>query len=174
MEFLLQRLGLVGRSAVYVFLERRYPAKKVPFLRAGPGTDVLHLLFTEVFTNAVVLASLAVPWFPLQALKWNGGLLGLWAGLHANVRWRFGAIGRVLGTPDFHHWHHAWVESGRGHNFGTFTTLWDRLFGTFHLPDERPVFYGTTDPVPRGYLAQLTTPLPTSSRPSPTRSASPE
>jgi hypothetical protein len=81
MEFLLQRLGLVGRSAVYLFLERRYPARKVPFLRAGPGTDVLHLLFTEVFTNAVV---------------------------------------------------------------------------------------------PRGYLAQLTSPLPTSSRPSPTRSASPE
>jgi hypothetical protein len=53
----------------------------VPFLRAGPGTDVLHLLFTGVFTNAVV---------------------------------------------------------------------------------------------PRGYLAQLTSPLPTSSRPSPTRSASPE
>lgn len=136
MEFLLQRLGLVGLSAVYVFLERRYPARKVPFLRAGLGTDVLHLLFTE--------------------------------------GWRFGAIRRVLGTPDFHHWHHAWVESGHGHNFGTFTTLWDRLFGTFHLPDERPVFYGTTDPVPRGYLAQLTSPLPTSSRPSPTRSASPE
>lgn len=98
--------------------------------------------------------------FTPEVLGGLGGLLGLWVGLtHTNTRWRFAKIRRVLGTPDMHHWHHAHVEHGHGHNFGVFFTVWDRLFGTFHLPEERPQLYGTLDPVPTTYVAQLVEPV---------------
>ena len=250
MEILFQRLGLLGLSAVYVFLERRFPARPRPFFRPGLGTDALHLLLTDFLTNACVFAMIAVLWFPLQALKWTasaqfisaqpawwnavvalvlvdfigywmhraqhqlpglwrfhkvhhsshqldwfagarrhpideavgkvalfvplvwlgfgaevlgglGGLLGLWVGLtHTNTRWKFLKVRRWLGTPDMHHWHHAHVERGHGHNFAVFFTVWDRVLGTFHLPDERPLVYGTSAFVPTGYVAQLIEPLP--------------
>ena len=70
---------------------------------------------------------------------------------HANLRWRFGALGeRLLVSPSFHRRHHA-IEAGNegrsyGCNFAVLFPVWDILGGT---ADFRPGF------VPTGIRDQL-------------------
>ncbi len=79
--------------------------------------------------------------------------------LHANVRSRFGLLAEIVGTPRFHHWHHAVHPVDR--NFAIHLPVIDRLFGTHHLPrDEWPGDYGIAGhPVPEPYPRQLTYPF---------------
>ena len=80
--------------------------------------------------------------------------------IHANVRWRFGAARWCISTPEFHHWHHASDGEGIDKNFAAFLPLWDKLFGTAHLPAHWPRRYGLAGaPLPEGYLAQLLHPF---------------
>jgi Delta7-sterol 5-desaturase len=46
-------------------------------------------------------------------------------------RFRSNAFLKHLGTSTFHHQHHRDIQ----YNFGFYTTLWDRLFGTLQRPD---------------------------------------
>ena len=79
--------------------------------------------------------------------------------IHANLRWRFPRLRWIIATPEFHHWHHASDDEGIDKNFAAFLPLWDRLFGTAHLPAHWPRHYGTHGkPLPQGYLAQLAHP----------------
>lgn len=70
--------------------------------------------------------------------------------LHANLRWTYGPLGRILNSPAAHRWHHH-PEVGRNHNFGVgILTLFDVLFGTFHLPPgECPTVAGIDEPMPK-------------------------
>ena len=78
--------------------------------------------------------------------------------VHANVRFRFGALERILGTPKFHHWHHATAPVDK--NFAIHLPVIDRVFGTYWLPAEFPARYGIADnPVPPRYAAQLIWPF---------------
>ena len=82
--------------------------------------------------------------------------------IHANVRMNFGALRWVIGTPQFHHWHHAREPQAYNSNYaGEFPAL-DALFGTLHLPANRwPAQYGVDDTEPAGYLRQLAWPFRT-------------
>jgi len=55
--------------------------------------------------------------------------------IHANVRWELHLLRRVIATPAFHHWHHANEPEAIDKNFAVHTPVWDRLFGTYYLPD---------------------------------------
>jgi sterol desaturase/sphingolipid hydroxylase (fatty acid hydroxylase superfamily) len=83
--------------------------------------------------------------------------------IHANVRFRGGWVERVLVMPRFHHWHHSAAPEAIDKNFAVHMPWIDRLFGTYHMPENRwPEDYGIAgDPVPEGYLAQLTDPFKT-------------
>ena len=64
---------------------------------------------------------------------------------HANLRWRFGAVGeRLLVSPSFHRLHHGigYGHEGRRHgcNFAVLLPIWDMVFGT---ADFRPGFVAT-------------------------------
>jgi sterol desaturase/sphingolipid hydroxylase (fatty acid hydroxylase superfamily) len=89
------------------------------------------------------------------------GVLYFWHSvlLHANLRLGFGALNAVVASPRFHHWHHANERSARDKNFAGQLSLFDRLFGTFHLPDTAPTRYGVDDPVPGTYVRNLLYPL---------------
>jgi sterol desaturase/sphingolipid hydroxylase (fatty acid hydroxylase superfamily) len=80
--------------------------------------------------------------------------------IHANVRLTFGPLKWVVGTPEFHHWHHANQPEAYNTNFaGEFPWI-DLLFGTLRMPQhERPDRYGIDDDVPAGYLRQLAWPF---------------
>jgi len=79
--------------------------------------------------------------------------------LHANVYFRFGPLDHVIGTPRFHHWHHAVHPVDR--NFAIHLPVIDRLFGTHYLPPGQwPGDYGIAGhPVPEPYPRQLVYPF---------------
>jgi sterol desaturase/sphingolipid hydroxylase (fatty acid hydroxylase superfamily) len=80
--------------------------------------------------------------------------------LHANVRWRWRPLHRVVITPEFHHWHHADEADAHHTNYSTFLPVWDLLFGTYFMPaDRRPQVYGAGESVPDSLTAQLWQPL---------------
>ncbi len=82
--------------------------------------------------------------------------------IHANVRFRFGALRWVVATPQFHHWHHGAEPEAIDRNFAVHLPVLDWLFGTFYLPGDRwPGAYGLAagDPVPRGFVRQFVRPF---------------
>ena len=66
--------------------------------------------------------------------------------VHANLNWTLGPFKYVLSTPVFHRWHHTSLEEGGNTNFAGTFPLWDILFGTFRMPENRlPEAYGVDD-----------------------------
>jgi sterol desaturase/sphingolipid hydroxylase (fatty acid hydroxylase superfamily) len=54
---------------------------------------------------------------------------------HANLRWTFGPVGRVIVSPAYHRLHHA--PDTQGVNLGVVLTIWDILVGRARLPSRR-------------------------------------
>ena len=81
--------------------------------------------------------------------------------IHANVRWAFRPLRRVVATPAFHHWHHSAERDAVNRNFAVHTPVWDLLFGTYYLPDRWPAAYGLNDrrDVPARWVTQLVYPF---------------
>jgi len=80
--------------------------------------------------------------------------------LHANVRFRWRLLHRLIITPEFHHWHHSNHEEARWSNYSTFLPLWDMIFRTYHMPkDARPQTYGIDTPMPKGVMEQWLLPF---------------
>lgn len=80
--------------------------------------------------------------------------------LHANVRFDFGPLKHLIGSPRFHHWHHADQREAYDQNFAAQLSVLDHLFGTFRLPRSgHPERYGVSDPVPDDYAGQLLYPF---------------
>ena len=77
--------------------------------------------------------------------------------VHANIGWSFKWVEKFMVTPKFHHWHHGKEKEAIDINFSIHFPLYDRLFGTYHMPQDRwPKEYGINDdPVPKGYLKQF-------------------
>jgi sterol desaturase/sphingolipid hydroxylase (fatty acid hydroxylase superfamily) len=120
----------------------------------------LHLV-DVVATRGVVFVPLFVLGFSHAALAaylvWVA-LHATW--IHANLRFTYGPLERVLATPRFHHWHHAAAPEARDRNFAVHLPVIDRIFGTYHLPEGRwPERYGIDEPMPPGWLGQLAAPF---------------
>jgi lathosterol oxidase len=81
--------------------------------------------------------------------------------IHANVRWQFRAIERVIVTPAFHHWHHGAEAEAVDKNFAVHTPIFDILFGTYYLPNRWPSSYGLVHrrDVPARWVSQLLYPF---------------
>ncbi len=80
--------------------------------------------------------------------------------IHSNIRFTFGPLRWLVGTPQYHHWHHAAEPLAYNANYaGEFPAV-DLLFGTYYLPVGRwPDHYGVSDTQPEGYLRQLAWPF---------------
>src|SRR5580704_2380567 len=81
--------------------------------------------------------------------------------VHANLNWTLGPLKYVVATPVFHRWHHTRPDEGGNANFGSLFSLWDVLFGTFHMPArELPAHYGVDEPgYPQRFVGQLVQPF---------------
>jgi sterol desaturase/sphingolipid hydroxylase (fatty acid hydroxylase superfamily) len=95
------------------------------------------------------------------ALQIYVGLVYIYSSLlHANVKGDFDRLGHVVATPRFHHWHHGLEAEAIDKNFAIHFPLFDRLFGTFHMPPGRwPENYGVPEQVPAGYWQQFLYPF---------------
>lgn len=119
----------------------------------------LHPL-DAVATRALVLVPVFLLGFAQPALYAYLVLVSFHAVfIHANVRFRFGWLDRIVATPRGHHWHHAVSPADK--NFAVHLPVLDALFGTLHLPgDAWPEAYGISGhPLPEGWWAQLAHPL---------------
>jgi sterol desaturase/sphingolipid hydroxylase (fatty acid hydroxylase superfamily) len=105
-------------------------------------------MFTLGFTTTAIQAYLVVVYFYS-------------AFIHANIGWNLSSVEKLLVTPRFHHWHHGVEREAIDVNFSIHFPIFDRLFGTHHMPENRwPEGYGIGGhPVPRGYLAQMLYPF---------------
>lgn len=104
-------------------------------------------VFTLGFSAPVIAASMVI--YQWQSLF-----------IHSNTRFRFGLLEHCIASPRFHHWHHADHAEAIDRNFAGQVPLLDRLFGTLHMPEGKmPGVYGTAEPVPSSYPAQLYYPL---------------
>ena len=80
--------------------------------------------------------------------------------VHANIGIPFGPLKYILCTPQYHHWHHSSEKPAIDTNYAVHTPLYDKLFGTYHMPDKHwPAEYGTTKRLPRTFLRQLIYPF---------------
>lgn len=81
--------------------------------------------------------------------------------IHANIGWNLKPVEPLLATPRFHHWHHGEEREAIDVNFAIHFPLFDRLFGTHHMPEGRwPQGYGIEGhPVPIGYWKQFLYPF---------------
>ena len=59
------------------------------------------------------------------------------------VRFRFGALEKIVATPRYHAFHHAAEAEAVDKNFAFHLPIIDRIFGTQYLPDRAwPARYG--------------------------------
>jgi sterol desaturase/sphingolipid hydroxylase (fatty acid hydroxylase superfamily) len=86
------------------------------------------------------------------------GAVGIISHLNADVRlWM---LNHLLIGPETHRFHHSATHQG---NYGTVTSIWDQLFGTFVFEPQPPTQLGLTDPAdypdPEHFLRVLAWPL---------------
>lgn len=80
---------------------------------------------------------------------------------HSNIDMKFGILNYVLSTNELHRWHHSKEISESNSNYGSDTSIWDLLFGTFYLPksskvDQIGVFNKN---YPENFFGQMEAPL---------------
>lgn len=80
--------------------------------------------------------------------------------IHCNLGISFGPLKYILVTPQYHHWHHSSETPAIDTNYSAHTPLFDRLFGTYHMPKKHwPAHYGTTKRLPRTFWGQFLYPF---------------
>lgn len=92
---------------------------------------ILHPVETMSFGGMWLLLLLLLPfnWYAILIYLTVNLVFGMMGHLGMEplpVRWRGSWVMRGLGSSTFHHDHHRDVD----HNFGFYTTIWDRMFGT--------------------------------------------
>ena len=69
-------------------------------------------------------------------------------------------LAKCLVTPKYHHWHHASQKEGLDKNFAIHFPWIDKIFGTYHYPDEWPRGYGLqAEQISPGFVRQIIEPF---------------
>ncbi|XUU60152.1 sterol desaturase family protein [Erythrobacter sp. HA6-11] len=129
-----------------------HSAKSMDWL-AGSRMHLLEVVMLRMVTS-LPLFTLGFSPAVMQAYL---GFIYVWSSLlHANVGGNFNKLGHWIATPRFHHWHHGLEREAFDVNFAIHFPWIDKLFGTFHLPQDRwPENYGIPEEVPRKYTGQF-------------------
>jgi sterol desaturase/sphingolipid hydroxylase (fatty acid hydroxylase superfamily) len=120
----------------------------------------MHFLEIVVLRSATVLPMMVLGFSPLIVQFYILMVYVHSTFIHANVKWDFEYLGRVLVTPRFHHWHHGIEKEAIDVNFAIHFPWIDRIFGTCHWPHRRwPQGYGIPGHMPSGYWQQFLHPF---------------
>jgi hypothetical protein len=122
-------------------------------VRVHPVNDLVNKLFQ---VSPLLLLGFN-PWVTLSAAPF----LTFYAiFLHANVNWDLGPLRGVIASPVFHRWHHSKDQEAWDKNFAGLLPIWDRLFGTYYMPEGRwPENFGIHDPMPSNVVGQMWVPF---------------
>ncbi len=105
--------------------------------------SALHGLMSWVFY--LPLALVGVPWRMYVATYALNLIYQFW--IHTRAVGRMGRLTEwVLNTPSHHRVHHGVNPKYQDRNYAGAFIVWDRLFGTFQVEEEEPV-YGITKPL---------------------------
>jgi alkylglycerol monooxygenase len=99
-------------------------------------------LFSWVFYLPLALVGFPPAWF--AAVSSFDTLYQFW--IHTRVIGKLGPLEWVLNTPSHHRVHHARNPKYLDKNYAGTLIIWDRMFGTFQVEEEEPV-YGLTKPL---------------------------
>jgi len=80
---------------------------------------------------------------------------------HCNIEVRLGFLNYVISGPELHRWHHSSIPEESNQNYGNNLIVWDLIFGTRFLPDNKQVGdLGLQNRnYPLGFFSQLKTPF---------------
>ncbi len=113
-----------------------YGSQALPLIVLGVGSEVLILM--SVFTAV-------------------HGMLQ-----HANIDLKHGWFNHIFATADLHRWHHSAEIDESNSNYGSNLILWDWVFGTRNLPEDRshPDRMGLTGyALPENWFSHLASPF---------------
>jgi sterol desaturase/sphingolipid hydroxylase (fatty acid hydroxylase superfamily) len=109
--------------------------------------------------DTVILAALGFPFWAQAGNVFIRHYYGYF--IHADVPWTYGKAGWLFNSPAMHRWHHARDVAGSGANFATVFSVFDRAFGTLHLPGPCDAPLGVREDMGRGALGQYLHPFKT-------------
>jgi sterol desaturase/sphingolipid hydroxylase (fatty acid hydroxylase superfamily) len=109
---------------------------------------------TLTFFPLLILGTSPMSWVPLYLAS---DFLAITQ--HSRIKWRLGALSRVLVTPWFHSFHHSTDPRHFQKNFGSGLSIWDRVFGTAVDAPEQPAEYGLTDVKMPTFMSTLSLPF---------------
>jgi sterol desaturase/sphingolipid hydroxylase (fatty acid hydroxylase superfamily) len=114
----------------------------------------------RLVTTLVDVAFLAPFGFPAWALVANILVRHFYGELiHVDLPWMYGPFRHVFVSPVMHKWHHTVDYIGSGSNFATVFSVFDRAFGTYHVPGPCTEPLGVSDDLGTGITGQLLYPF---------------
>jgi sterol desaturase/sphingolipid hydroxylase (fatty acid hydroxylase superfamily) len=130
--------------------EAHHSGKAVDWL-AGSRSHSLEILINQTIEFAPIVLLGADPLIvPIKACI--DAVWGMY--IHSNINVKAGRLQYFLNGPQMHQWHHADSTQVYFANFSTKFAFWDWLFGTAHLPKDKPVKFGLAYAYPKDYFLQ--------------------
>lgn len=130
--------------------EAHHSPKKVDWL-SGSRSHALEILINQTieFLPIVLLGS------PPEVAAYKGVISAVWGMyIHSNLNVRTGKLQLVINGPEMHRIHHT-TGKGRNRNFATKLAIWDWIFGSAYLPEEKANEYGLKTFFPNNYFRQF-------------------
>lgn len=131
--------------------EAHHSPKKVDWL-SGSRSHAIEILINQTieFLPIVLLGS------PPEVAAYKGVISAVWGMyIHSNLNVKTGKLQMIINGPEMHRIHHT-TGKGRNRNFATKLAIWDWLFGSAYLPDEKAEEYGLKTYFPNNYFKQFT------------------
>jgi sterol desaturase/sphingolipid hydroxylase (fatty acid hydroxylase superfamily) len=144
---------------LWQFHKVHHSARELDVLNAGRIHFIEKLFYPFFFYVPVGLIG-----FGLRDTMAVGLFVAIFSAFtHANVRLPLGPLKYVLNNPQIHLWHHAReIDPKRNVNYGDALSLWDYLFGTAYLPDDRnelELGFEGVESYPKSFAQQLFAPF---------------
>lgn len=135
---------------MWKFHALHHSIQEMDWLAAGR----MHIV-DQVFTRTVAVLPVVLL-FPTETLAKYIALTGFQAFfLHSNIKTDFGPLKWIIGTPEFHHWHHANEKPAWNKNYSEQFPFLDKMFGTLYMPqDRKPKKYGIGTLPPNDVFSQ--------------------
>jgi sterol desaturase/sphingolipid hydroxylase (fatty acid hydroxylase superfamily) len=130
--------------------EAHHSPKKVDWL-SGSRSHAFEILINQTieFLPIVLLGS------PPEVIAFKGVISAVWGMyIHSNLGVKTGKLQMLINGPEMHRIHHT-TGKGRNKNFATKLAIWDWIFGTAFLPEEKAEGYGLKTYFPNNFVNQF-------------------